>query len=138
MRYLGIDLGSKTVGIAISDKTGFVASVYKNIPYTTNINLVNDIKEIILKENIEHIVVGFPKNMNNSIGESAMKAISFKEELENNINIKVSLQDERLSSKEGNNMLINNNTRRNKRKTVIDKIAATIFLQTFLDTERNK
>ena len=99
MRYLGIDLGTKTTGISISDKTGLIASAYKNLPFLTNEKLVSEIKEIIEKEAIEHAVIGFPKNMNNTIGTRAESVLVFKELLEKNINIKVSLQDERLSSK---------------------------------------
>ena len=137
MRYLGIDLGTKTTGVSISDRTGLIASAYKNLPFSTNNQLVSDIKEIITKETIDHVVIGFPKNMNNTIGPRAESVLVLKELLEKSIDIKVSLQDERLSSKEGNNLLIQNNTRRDKRKQVIDRMAASIFLQTFLDKERN-
>lgn len=138
MRYLGIDLGTKTVGIAISDPTGLIATPYKNISFKNNNQLINDIKEIVVLEKIDHIVLGFPKNMNNTIGEKAESVLLFKDQLEKRITTIVSLQDERLSSKEGNAMLLQNNTRRDKRKQVIDRIAAAIFLQTFIDTERNK
>lgn len=138
MRYLGIDLGTKTVGIAISDPTGLIATPYKNILFKNDNQLINEIKEIIALEKIDHIVLGFPKNMNNTIGEKAESVLMFKEQLEKRVTTIISLQDERLSSKEGNAMLLQNNTRRDKRKQVIDRIAAAIFLQTFIDTERNK
>jgi len=99
MRYLGLDLGTKTCGVALSDRTKIIASFYKNINYKEEDVLLNEIKEIVNKEEIEKVILGFPKNMNNTIGERATSTIEFKEKLESLINIPVVLEDERLTTK---------------------------------------
>ena len=135
MRYIGLDLGTKTCGVAISDKLGMIASFYKTIFFKEEEyeSLINPIKEIIEEYNIEKIVLGLPKNMNNSIGFAGERSISFKELLEKNINKEVILQDERLSSVEANNIMIQGDMSRNKRKKKVDGLAATIILQRYLD-----
>ena len=87
MRYLGLDLGTKTLGVSLSDKLGIVASFYKNITYQDINTLLKEVEEIINKEQVEKIVLGFPKNMNNTIGERATSTIEFKENLEKLTNI---------------------------------------------------
>lgn len=137
MKYLGLDLGSKTLGVAISDNTGTIATSYKVIRHNEEYDkLLDDLAQIINEEHISKIVLGFPKNMNNTIGSKGKLSLDFKEKLEKKFNIEVYLQDERLTTKEAENILIKNNTRRNKRKKVIDKLAATIILQSFLDREK--
>ena len=137
MKYLGLDLGSRRLGISISDITGTIATSYKVIEHNEEYDrLLTEIGKIIEEENIKKIVLGFPKNMNNTIGPKGQLSLEFKEKLEEMYKIDVYLQDERLSTKEAENMLIKNNTRRNKRKKVIDKLAATIILQSFLDKEK--
>ena len=137
MKYLGLDLGSRRLGISISDITGTIATSYKVIEHNEEYDrLLTEIGKIIEEENIKKIVLGFPKNMNNTIGPKGQLSLEFKEKLEEMYKIEVYLQDERLSTKEAENMLIKNNTRRNKRKKVIDKLAATIILQSFLDKEK--
>ncbi len=138
MRYLGLDLGSKTLGIAISDTTGLIATSYKIIRHNEEYKrLINDVEKIVLENNIGEIVLGFPKNMNNTIGPKGELSLKFKEELEQKIQIPVHLIDERLTTKQANDLLISNDTSRKKRKKVVDSIAATIILQSFLD-RRNK
>ena len=134
MRYLGLDLGSKTLGIAISDPTGTIASSYKTIRHDENYkHLANVVRDIVKEENISAIVLGFPKNMNNTIGPKAELSIKFKEELESKTNIPVYLQDERLTTVIANNVLIDGDVSRKKRKKVVDSLAATIILQDYLD-----
>mgnify|MGYP003449145757 CR=1 FL=1 len=82
MRYLGLDLGTKTCGVALSDKTKTIASFYKNINYKEEDVLIKEICEIAEQEEVEKIILGFPKNMNNTIGERANATILFKEKLE--------------------------------------------------------
>lgn len=134
MRYLGLDLGSKTLGMALSDKTGTIASSYKIIRHNEKYDQLEDnVCQVVKDENIEAIVLGFPKNMNNTIGPKGELSIRFKEKLESKLNIPIYLQDERLTTKQAENVLITNNTSRKKRKKVIDSLAATIILQSFLD-----
>ena len=138
MRYLGLDLGSKTLGIAISDLTGVIATSYKIIRHNEEYNkLVDEILKIVKEEKISAIVLGLPKNMDNTIGYKGEISISFKEKLEKKIQIPIYLQDERLTTKEAESILIKNDTSRKKRKKVIDSLAATIILQSFLDKKGN-
>lgn len=139
MRYLGLDLGSKTLGISISDATGTIASSYKTIRHNEEYkHLLNVVKEIVKEENISAVVLGFPKNMNNTIGPKGELSIKFKEQLESKIDIPVYLQDERLTTVIANNVLIEGDVSRKKRKKVVDQLAATIILQDFLDRKEKK
>ena len=134
MRYLGLDLGTKTLGISISDKTGMIASSLTILRHNEEYDALLDALEDIIKDNeVEGLVLGLPKNMNNTIGERAEIALKFKDMLEERFKLPVYMQDERLSTKEAENMLIKNDTSRKKRKKVIDSLAATIILQSYLD-----
>ena len=137
MRYLGLDLGSRTLGMAVSDPLGIIASSYKIIRHDEEYaRLISDVLETIQDKKIEAIVLGLPKNMNNTIGPKGELSFQFKEMLEDKIKIPVYLQDERLTTKQAENLLINNDTSRKKRKKVIDSMAATIILQSYLDKNR--
>ena len=135
MRYLGLDLGSKTLGISISDRTGLIASVYKTLFFAEDDydELYDEIRCIVSKEDISKIILGFPKNMDNSLGKRADITLAFKEKLESVIGVPVILEDERLTTKSATNALIMGNVSRKKRKKVVDSLAATIILQTYLD-----
>lgn len=134
MRYLGLDLGSRTLGVSISDPTGLIASSYTIIRHNEEYDrLINDVKEIVLEKKVDEIVLGLPKNMNNTIGPKGELSYKFKEMLEKSINIPVHLIDERLTTKQATDILISNDTSRKKRKKVIDSMAATIILQSYLD-----
>lgn len=138
MRCLGLDLGSKTLGIAISDATNTIASVYttlyfKNEDYES---LLIPLKEIIDKEKIDTLVLGLPKNMNNTLGERAMITLNFKKILEEEFKLSVIMEDERLTSVISNNVLIKADISRKKRKTKVDGMAAVIILQGYLDRLR--
>ena len=137
MKYLGLDLGSRTLGIAVSDATGLIASSYKTIRHEEEYDrLLEEVKQISEELNIGGIVLGFPKNMNNTIGPKGELSLSFKEKLEKLVTIPIYLQDERLTTKSATDMLIMGNVSRKDRKKVVDSVAATIILQTFLDKER--
>lgn len=137
MRYLGLDLGTKTIGLAISDKTGLIASSYKVLHHDNNPeSCLDELKSIIDSNNIEALVLGLPKNMNNTLGERALSTLKYKNFLEFNIKIPIYLEDERLTTKSAESLLIEGDTSRKKRKKVIDKVAATIILQSFLDQRR--
>ena len=134
MRYLGLDLGRRRLGVSISDPNGIIASAYKVIEHNEEYEkLVEDIKKIVSDEKIEKIVLGLPKNMNNTIGPKGELSYKFKEMLEEKIDKEVILVDERLTTKEATDVLIKGNTSRKKRKKVVDSLAATIILQSYLD-----
>lgn len=137
MRYLGLDLGTKTIGLAISDKTGLIASSYEVLRHDNNPNdCLDELKSIVESLNVEALVLGLPKNMNNILGERAEETIKFKKILEEQLKLPVYLEDERLTTKSAESLLIKGDTSRKKRKKVIDKVAATIILQSFLDRRR--
>lgn len=134
MRYLGLDLGSRTLGVAVSDKTGLIASSLKVIRHEEEYDrLINDVKDLVLELKIDAIVLGFPKNMNNTIGPKGELSLEFKEKLEKILDIPIYLQDERLSTKSALDTLIQGDVSRKNRKKVVDSLAATIILQTYLD-----
>ncbi len=134
MRYIGLDLGSKTLGVSLSDPSGIIASSYTIIRHDEEYErLVDEVNKIIEEKNVEKIVLGLPKNMNGTIGFKGELSYKFKEMLEKKTNLEVILEDERLSTKEATNLLIKNDTSRKKRKQVIDSMAATIILQSYLD-----
>lgn len=132
MKCLGMDLGTKTLGLSTSDKLGVIASPYKTIRYDDINNLVDEVAKIIETEHIEVLVLGYPKNMNNSLGFAVERTNEFKELLEEKTAMKIELIDERLSTVEAENMLISSSVSRNNRKKVIDSIAASIILDTYL------
>ena len=137
MRYLGLDLGSRTLGMALSDATGTIASSHKIVRHNEEYDrLVNDVVDVVSEWNVSAIVLGLPKNMNNSIGFKGELSIEFKKKLEDRLNIPVYLEDERLTTKEAENLLISNDTSRKKRKKVIDSMAASIILQSYLDRRK--
>ena len=138
MRYLGIDLGSKTVGLAMSDPTGTIASTFKTIFFKNEDyrNTIDEIKQIVNDYDIKKIVIGLPKNMNNTLGERAIITTEYKKLLEENINVPVIMMDERLTSVISNQVLIEADMSRKKRKQKIDSLAANIILQTYLDRKK--
>lgn len=139
MKCLGMDLGTKTLGLAISDKLGLIANPYKTLRYDDINSLINEVLEIIEKEHIEVLVLGYPKNMDNSLGFAVERTNTFKEALEKKTDLKVELIDERLSTVEAENILISSDVSRKSRKEVIDSIAASIILDTYLrKKEREK
>ena len=133
MRYLGLDLGSKTLGLAISDLTGLIASDYKVLRYEDEDKLIDELTDIIKLEKIDALVLGYPLNLDGSISDRCKLTISFKEKLEQVINKPIYLEDERLTTVVANKILIESGARREKRKKVVDKIAAQLILQWYLD-----
>lgn len=138
MRYLGLDLGTKTLGLAISDRLGLIASPYKVLRYDDIDVLIDELIAIVEKENIDELVLGLPKNMNGSLGFASERSMNFKEKLENKKDIKIHLVDERLSTVEAENILIGADVSRKARKKVIDGLAASIILDTYLRKARNE
>lgn len=140
MKYMGLDLGTRTLGISISDATHTIATSYKTIRFEDSQydTLLGELKTIIEDNNIGKIVLGFPKNMNNTIGDRALTTLEFKDKLEKNFNIEVVMQDERLSTVEATNYMIQADMSRKKRKVKVDALAANIILQTYLDKEKGR
>lgn len=140
MRYLGLDLGTKTLGVSLSDTTLTIASSLKTIFFEEEnyISLMEELKTIVYEYQISKIVLGLPKNMNNSVGPRGETTLQFKELLEQNLDLEVVMQDERLSTVEATHYLIEGNMSRKKRKKHVDSLAAVIILQTYLNKERRK
>ena len=136
MRYLCMDLGTKTCGLAISDKLGIIASPYKVLRYNDINTLIKELLDIIKLENVDELVLGLPKNMNNSLGFASERSLNFKTELEKFTDLPIHLVDERLSTMEAENILISSDTSRMKRKKIIDAYAASIILDTFLKSKK--
>ena len=135
MRYLGLDLGARSLGIAISDRTGLIASFYKSIRYDSEDKLLSDLEKIIKDENVDKIVLGYPKNMDNSEGPRCEKTRAYKERLEKRFPaIPVILWDERLSTVAADRSLMEASVSAAKRKQVIDKMAAVHILQGYLNS----
>lgn len=133
MRYLGLDLGTKTLGIAITDKTNTLVSPYTLITFKSEDyeGALLKLMEIIKKENIAEVVLGLPKNMDNSLGFAAKRSMNFKRMLEDN-GIKVHLEDERLTSCEAINILKYTGNKKIKEQHKTDIIAATLILEAYL------
>ena len=140
MRILGLDLGVKTLGVSVSDATETVASGIATLRFSENKpeECLEDLRKLINEYSDKLIVLGLPKNMNNSLGFAAKRSEDFKALLENNFNIEVCFQDERLTSVTANNVLLQADVSRKKRKAKVDTVAAIIILQNYLDIRKGK
>lgn len=138
VKHLGLDLGTKSLGVAVSDITGSIASSYKTIHFDENDyeKAIDELIPIIEAEKPQKIVLGFPKNMNGTVGPRARQTLSFKEMLEE-LDVDVVLQDERLSTKEASLYMLEADVSRKKRKKKIDSLAASIILQAYLDKRKD-
>ena len=135
-RIMGLDYGSKTIGVAVSDLLGMTAQGVETININEQVKdfKIKRIKELVNEYNIGKIVVGLPKNMDNSIGFRGDATLYFVDVLEKKIkSVEVILQDERLTTMGAERVLLEANVSRKKRKDVIDKMAAVLILQTYLD-----
>lgn len=136
-RILGLDIGTKTVGVAISDVLGIIASALEVIKYDGDINVpIAKLEKIINEKEVETIVIGLPLHMNGDMSQTASLVLKFKDYFEKNSSVKVILIDERLTTVSATNSLIDADMSRKKRKAVIDKVAAQIILARYLDTKR--
>lgn len=135
MRILGLDLGTRTLGMSLSDETGTIASSFKTIRFEEACydELLQPILDVVQEYHVQKIVLGFPKNMNNTVGERGLTTQMFQQKLESFLNMEVVLQDERLSTVEATNYMICADMSRKKRKKKVDSLAASIILQTYLD-----
>ena len=137
MRIMGLDYGTKTVGVAISDALGLMAQGIETIERKEENKLRRTcarIEELIREYEVEKIVLGFPKHMNNDVGERAEKSLEFKAMLERRTGLEVVMWDERLTTVAAERTLIESKVRREDRKKYIDKIAAVFILQGYLDS----
>ena len=141
MRIIGLDFGSKTVGVAVSDELLITAQGIEIVRRKSDNKLrqtLARIEELIKEYNVEKIVLGFPKNMNNSEGERCEKTLEFKEMLERRTGLTVELWDERLTTVAADNLMMEAGIRRENRKEYVDQIAASFILQGYLDYLQNE
>ena len=141
MRIIGLDFGSKTVGVAVSDELLITAQGIEIVRRKSENKLrqtLARIEELIKEYNVEKIVLGFPKNMNNSEGERCEKTLEFKEMLERRTGLTVELWDERLTTVAADNLMMEAGIRRETRKEYVDQIAASFILQGYLDYLQNE
>ena len=137
MRIMGLDVGSKTVGVAISDAFGWTAQGIETVKINEEAGEfgIERIKELVKEHTVTEFVVGFPKNMNNTVGRRAEASERYKQLLEETFGFPVKLWDERLTTMAAERMLIDADVSRKKRKLVIDKMAAVMILQGYLDSK---
>ncbi len=133
MRIMGLDLGTKTIGVAVSDPLGWTAQGVKTIQRVGLKKDIEEIKLLINEYSVEKIVLGMPKNMNGTIGEAGERSLDFAKHIKNKTGIEVILEDERLTTAAAQRTLIEADMSRKKRKKVVDTVAATYILQTYLD-----
>ena len=141
MRIMGLDYGSKTVGVAVSDTLGLTAQGIEIVRRKSENKLrqtLARIEEIAKEYGVEKIVLGFPKHMNNDIGERAEKSLEFKEMLERRTGLPVVMWDERLTTVEADRTMMETGIRRENRKEYVDMIAAVFILQGYLDRRNNE
>ena len=140
MRIMGLDYGSKTIGVAVSDPLGLTAQGVEIIRREEENKLrksLRRVEELVKEYEVEEIVLGFPKNMNNTIGERAEKSLQLKETLERRLGLPVVMWDERLTTVEANRTLMETGVRRENRGKYVDMIAAVFILQGYLDAKAN-
>ncbi|WP_066893991.1 Holliday junction resolvase RuvX [Clostridium nigeriense] len=133
MRILGLDIGSKTIGVAISDPLGWTAQGITTIKRTKKEHDLEEVKKLCKEYYVETIVIGLPKNMNGTIGESGEKVLEFSERIKEFTGVNVQMWDERLTTVAAHKAMLEADLSRGKRKKIVDKIAATYILQGYLD-----
>jgi putative holliday junction resolvase len=133
MRILALDHGTKRIGVAISDELKMIAQPLEYIPAEPFAGFLNRLREILKEKEVEVILVGLPRNMDGSHGPATLKVEAFVAALKNALTIPIETRDERLTSVMANRVLIQAGVRRDKRKEKVDKMAAAILLQSYLD-----
>ena len=136
MRLMGLDYGSKTVGVAVSDPLGLTAQGVETVWRKQENKLrqtMARIEELISEYQVERIVLGYPKNLNYTVGERAVNSLEFKEKLEKRTGLPVVMWDERLTTAEAERTLMETGVRRENRKQFLDQMAAVLILQGYLD-----
>ncbi len=134
MRILALDHGTKRIGIAVSDELKMIAQPLEFVPAEPLTKFLERLKEVLRDKEVELILVGMPRNMDGSYGPAAAKAKEFVEAVKQAVNVPVQTWDERLTTVQANRLLIQGGVRREKRKEKVDKMAAAILLQSYLDS----
>jgi len=135
MKILGLDVGSKRIGMAISDALGVTAQGLSTLEIKNKENTLKELCNIVSEKEVKEVVVGLPLNMNGSHGPKAQEAARFADELKEKIKVPVKLWDERMSTMEAERVMIEAGASRNKRKKKIDKLAAQVILQSYLNAK---
>ena len=134
MRILALDHGTKRIGVAVSDELKMIAQPLEFIPAEPFADFLARLKELLREKEVELILVGMPRNMDGSYGPAALKVQEFVAALKAAVTVPIKTWDERLTSAQANRFLIQGNVRRDKRKEKVDKMAAAILLQSYLDS----
>ncbi len=133
MRILALDHGTKRIGVAVSDETKTIAQPLEYIPAEPFADFLERLKKILTEKEVDFILIGMPRNMDGSYGPAAQKVQEFVAVLKAEIEVPIKTWDERLTSAQANRILIQGHVRRDKRKEKVDKMAAAILLQSYLD-----
>ena len=136
MRILALDHGTKRIGVAVSDETKTIATPLEYIPAEPFAAFLDRLKHLLVEKEVDLILLGLPRNMDGTYGPAAQKVETFAAALKSAITAPIKLWDERLTSRMANRILIQGNVRRDKRKEKVDKMAAAILLQSYLDSGR--
>lgn len=138
MRYMGLDLGNRTVGVAFSDSLGIVATGYETFRFNEKDlqKVLEYVKILVVEKKVDKIVLGLPKNMDGTLGFQSEYVMTFKKMVEDEINIEVILIDERLTTSQVTRVMIDADLSRKKRKAQVDKLAAVVILQSYLDSKK--
>lgn len=134
MRILGLDVGNKTIGVALSDPLGITAQGITTIRRKSENQDIEELKAICIKYNVQKIVCGLPKNMNGTLGHQSEKVLKFCDIIKETINLPIKMWDERLTTVAATRAMLEANLSRAKRKKIVDKMAATYILQGYLDS----
>jgi putative Holliday junction resolvase len=137
MRYLALDHGTKRIGVAVSDELKMIAQPLEYIPAEPFADFLARLKEIIREKEVELILVGMPRNMDGSYGPAALKVREFVAAVKDAVTVPMQMWDERLTSAQAQRFLIQGGVRRQKRKEKVDKTAAAILLQSYLDSPQH-
>ncbi len=137
-RYLGVDVGTRRIGLAVSDELGLTAQPLPTLDLVAQGDPIPAIRDLIARYQVEEVVIGLPKNMNGTLGAAAEQALAFARRLEEGGSEKVTMWDERLTSQAALRVLIEADVRRAKRKHAVDRMAAVLILQNFLDRRRHE
>lgn len=132
-RLLGLDIGNKTIGVSVSDPLGITAQGVTTIKRASKVEDVEALKALIDKYDVEKLIVGLPKNMNNTLGFQAKRTMHYADYLKEALNMEIVYVDERLTTSGAEAVLIEGGVRRENRKKHVDKLAATLILQMYLD-----
>jgi putative holliday junction resolvase len=133
MRILALDPGTKRIGVAISDETKTIAQPLEWIPAEPFADFLTRLKQLLIEKEVDLVLIGLPRNMDGTLGPAAQKAEAFAAAINAAITVPIKMRDERLTSLQANKILIQGKVRRDKRKEKVDKMAAALLLQSYLD-----